>query len=117
MSFFGCVELFVDLVFFHLIPEDGEVVAVSDLCFQILYRIFRALFAIFSLFFVIWLNGVWKVPNANCKSVSPVIGKLIGVIEVMLGSLLLGRLSVRRLMKVFFLVLIYLVLYKQLKTC
>ena len=42
---------FVDLVFFHLMPDEGEVVAVAERSFQILYKIFSALLEMSSCFF------------------------------------------------------------------
>ena len=45
------------LVFLHFIPAEGEVVAVSDLCFQTLYTIFKDLLEIPSLFFLMSSKG------------------------------------------------------------
>src|SRR4051794_37670601 len=60
---------FAILVFFHLIPERGEVIAVADHCFQILYKIFRALFEISSFFLNRSQNGRWKFPTARSSRV------------------------------------------------
>ena len=55
-----------DFVFFHLIPDESEVLAVSDLCFQTLYRIVSALLEI-SVLFLIWSRGEWKSPIARFR--------------------------------------------------
>jgi len=40
-SFLFVLPVFVFVVFFHFIPEDGEVFAVADRCFHALYKILR----------------------------------------------------------------------------
>jgi hypothetical protein len=62
----------VDLVFFHLMPEDGDVVAVSDRAFQILYEIFKAVLII-SVFSLILIRFVGSLPIAKLKIKVPLI--------------------------------------------